>query len=543
MNIYALPKQLNVVPATPRIIALGVFDGVHIGHRAVLTRALLNHELTPAVFTFCGMESVKKGSALQTNEERREQLEILGFSDVFEADFAKIKDFSPQQFVTLLSEKLCAKAIVCGYNFRFGKGGTGDTAQLRTLCEQAGITLYILPAVEVDGVAVSSTRIKQALAAGDVRTVTRLLSRPFTFHTKVESGQQLGRTFGAPTINQPLIDGIAVPRFGVYASIAIIDGKAIPAITDIGVRPTVGSPAPLAETYILGFDGNLYGETVPVQLVKFLRPEQKFPTVEALKAQIQKDIADATSVFTPKGGSPLAILFDFDNTLQDRDIASQKYLREWLKKHFPEMSDADLDKHSDTLMRSGEHGFVPYRIILETAQRLFPDHPFDLQEGMDFLTVAYPANTTLFPDAKKTLQNLRDKGYLLGMVSNGNSRIQNSKVDISGIRPYFDYILITGDEGLQKPDVEPFRRAALRLGVHPADCVYVGDNPINDIKGAKDAGMQTVFRDFGITQFSHYDYEKITADKVEIEEISVTDIIDNDQTKRISALCELTEMF
>ncbi|MBP3382095.1 MAG: riboflavin biosynthesis protein RibF [Clostridia bacterium] len=543
MNVYTLPKELHTVPATPRIIALGVFDGVHIGHRAVLARALSSHTLSPAVFTFCGMENVKTGGALQTDEQRRHALELLGFADVFEGHFDEIRDLSPAAFVDLLKEKLCAKAIVCGYNFHFGKGGVGDTALLASLCEQAGITLHILPAVTADGEAVSSTRIKQALANGDIPTVTRLLSRPFTLSTKVVGGEQRGRTFGAPTINQPLTKGIVTPRFGVYATIAIVDGKAMPAVTNIGMRPTVGSPVPLAETYILDFESNLYNETVPVQLVKFLRPEQKFDTVDALRLQIQKDIANTAAVFAPQGKTR-AILFDFDNTLQDREIATKAYMRRWLQKHFPTLSDKELDAHSEALRKAGEYGFVPYRYMFKKAVELFPDYNgFDFNELLSFLKVEYPLTTTLFPETIETLQKLRDKGYLIGLVTNGNSRIQNCKLDVAGIRSLFDYVLVTGDEGIQKPDTQPFIRAALRLGVHPTDCVYVGDNPINDIQGADNAGMKTVFRDLGCEKFFKYDFTKITAENAQVEEICMEKLINREKTVYITSLDELLDIF
>jgi len=543
MNVYTLPKELNTIPVTPRMIALGVFDGVHIGHRAVLARALSNHDFAPAVFTFRGVKDVKMGGALQTDTQRRRELEILGFQDVFEADFDEIRDLSPEAFVGLLKEKLNAKALVCGYNFHFGKDGAGDTALLTALCEQAGIELHILPAVTADGDAVSSTRIKQALTAGDIPTVTRLLSRPFTISTKVVNGQKRGRTFGAPTINQPLTEGITMPRFGVYATVAIVNDKAMPAVTNIGMHPTVGDSAPLAETYIFDFDGDLYDETVSVELVKFLRSEQKFDTVDALKVHIQKDIGDAAAVFAPQGKTR-AILFDFDNTLQDREIATQKYIRRWLQKHFPTLSEDELDRHSDTIRQAGAFGFVPYRFMFNKAKELFPDYDgFSIEELFTFLTVEYPLTTTLFPDAVATLQKLREKGYIIGAVTNGNSRIQNCKLDVAGIRPLFDYAMVTGDEKLQKPNAEPFVRTALRLGVHPSDCVYVGDNPINDIKGADDAGMKTVFRDLGCDTFYTYDFSQIMSETASIQEVAIGDLIDKEKTVYITSLDQLPDIF
>lgn len=498
MNIYSLPAQLHTVKDADRIIAIGVFDGVHIGHRTVLSRALLEHDLTPAVFTFCETGALKSGGNLQTDDERRTLLERLEFADLFEADFAAIKDLSPAQFVDMLKNHLHAKALVCGFNFRFGKNGVGDTALLQALCDTAGIRLYIQQAVEADGQPVSSTRIKQALQAGDMETVLRLQTRPFTVNATVKSGQQLGRVLGSPTINQWLPASTALPRFGVYASLAIVEDKVLPAVTNIGVRPTIGSEMPLAETYILDFNGDLYGEQVPVQFIRFLRPEQKFASVDALKAQIEKDAASARAVFAAQHPArPRAILFDFDNTLQDRQIAFHRCLREWIKKHFPHMPEVEIQRYADVLLDAAQYGFVPYKVVFDKAAEILPwETTPDYAEALLFFKISYPYNTTVFEDATETLLELKKRGYLLGMLTNGNARIQNCKLDMSGLRPLFDYIIVGGEEGIQKPDTEVFRRVALRMGVHPADCVYVGDHPVNDIEGAIGAGMTAVFRDF-----------------------------------------------
>lgn len=497
MNIYALPTQLHTVTNTPRVIALGVFDGVHIGHRAVLTGALLQPNLTPAVFTFQGIDKVKSGGTLQTSDEQRRIFNTLGFADVFETDFDAIRDLSPAAFVEYLRCNLFAKAVVCGYNFHFGKNGAGDTALLAELCEKAGIALQVIPAVTADGEAVSSTRIRRALANGDVRTVTRLLGTPYTIHTTVKSGQHLGRQLGTPTINQPLTKDMAMPRYGVYASVAIVNNKALPAVTNIGLRPTVAGTTPIAETFILGFDGELYGETVPVQLVEFLRDEQKFPSVDALKVQIEKDVATVTALFTPHNDRPRAILFDFDDTLQDRDAAMCGFLRLWLRREFPAMTDETLEVCVARMIKAGQHGFASYTVMLREAEKMFPTRTFDEKEFLRLLGIEFPKNTAVLPDAVETLQKLREKGYLLGVLTNGYSHIQNKKLDVSGLRPFLDYVMISGDDNIQKPDPEAFRRVALRLGVHPADCVYVGDNPVNDVQGAQGVGMQAVFRDIG----------------------------------------------
>ncbi len=497
MNVYSIPTQSHTIPAADRIIAIGVFDGIHIGHRTVLSRALMEHDLTPAVFTFCETGHLKSGGYLQTDDERRAILEGLEFADVFEADFTAIKNMSPAAFVDMLKNDLGAKAIVCGFNFRFGKDGAGNTVLLKTLCETANIALYVCEAVETDGQTVSSTRIKQALKNGDMDTVLHLQSRPFTVNTTVQSGQQLGRTLGSPTINQWLPDGIALPRFGVYASVVIVDGHALPAVTNIGVRPTVGATKPLAETYILNFGKDLYEQQIQTELIRFLRPETKFHSIDALKAQIAADIDAARAVFAPKGGKPRAILFDFDNTLQDRQTAFRLCMQDFVKRHFPDMTEDELTHYGEILLGTSDFGFVPYRKVFEKAKEILPlDPSLGFEEVYTFLEIAYPLRTTLFEDAVETLKELKKRGYLIGMLTNGISRIQNCKVDVSGLRSLMDYVMVSGDEDLQKPDPEPFRRVAYRLGVHPTDCVYVGDNPVNDIEGGRAANMTAVFRDF-----------------------------------------------
>ncbi len=512
MNVYAVPTQLHTVHDADRIIAVGVFDGVHIGHSAVLTKALLEHDLTPAVFTFKQSDNLKSGGSLQTDEARRKILERLGFADIFEADFTAIQNMTPQEFVDMLHCNLHAKAIVCGFNFRFGKGGAGDIRLLEQLCAQANIKVMVQPAVTLDGEAVSSTRIKQALKNGDTALVLRLQGRPFTVEATVKSGQRLGRTLGSPTINQPIEDNIALPRLGVYAAVATVNGRMLPAVTNIGIRPTVGGTKPLAETYIIDFEGDLYGEKIPVELVKFLRSEQKFETIVALQQAIQKDIADTRALFAPTN-TTRAVIFDFDNTLADRQIAFHAFLQDWLRKHFPQMPQTELLAYCDRLLDVGHYGFVPFSAVFDAAKEMLPwENPPTLEEMFAYLKIAYPLHTTVFDDAVKTITQLRRRGYIVGILTNGNVRVQTAKLDMSGLRPLVDYMLIGGEEDIQKPEPELFYRVAKRLGVHPADCVFVGDNPKNDIEGALNAGMRAVFKDFG--------YPTVTVDDPQVPHIS-----------------------
>jgi riboflavin kinase/FMN adenylyltransferase len=178
--------------------------------------------------------------------------------------------------------------VSCGENFRFGKGAAGDTAALRHLCGDSP-AVEVLPLVILDGAPISSSQIRAAIRAGEMERANRLLGRRFTIDFEVVHGRQLGRTLGTPTINQPFPEGFVEPKFGVYATLATAQGREYAAVTNVGVKPTVGSDRVLAETYIHGFSGDLYGQSVRVSFLRFLRPERKFEGIEALREQIVRD--------------------------------------------------------------------------------------------------------------------------------------------------------------------------------------------------------------------------------------------------------------
>lgn len=297
---------MNQTAATTKTaVALGFFDGVHRGHRAVVEAMLAAARtggLTPAVFTFPpgpSAPAAKRGQGFLTTEAEKEaELRALGAEEIFCPDFEEFQNMSGEEFVRgLLCGRYGAKALCCGYDFRFGKGaGCGVTA-LQALCEALAITLTVVPAVLDDGAPVSSTRIREALAQGEIETVNRLLGRRYGFCFEVTRGRRLGTTIGFPTINQPLPQGMALPRFGVYAAFAQVAGQWLPAVTNIGVNPTVENDyLPLAETHIFGASGELYGEWVPLCLVRFLRGEFKFSSVEEMLEHIRRDAAEAAEI-------------------------------------------------------------------------------------------------------------------------------------------------------------------------------------------------------------------------------------------------------
>lgn len=487
------------IPAVSRAVALGIFDGIHLGHRAVISRAAGIEGTRAAVFTFeqPAWELPKEDAwELLSPAAKIRMLETLGVEELFQADFEAIRGLSPEAFVRdILRDTLHAKVVACGYNYHFGRDGAGDAQRLRALCAEEGIETRLVPAVLVDGQPVSASRIRRCIEQGEVQQATRLLGHSFTLDFTVVGGQKLGRLLGTPTINQPLPPHFVRPRFGVYASSVEVKGRVTHGVTNIGVRPTVGADGPLAETWIASYSGDLYGQNVPVSLVQFLRPEEKFASVEALQAQILRDAEAArTAVLGETGGDIRAVFFDFDDTLQNRPAAFLQFCAFFLDRYFPSLPPEEKQARALEMLRLNNHGYVNYLdYFLSLIQRWqWTDAPpvGDIYREFQF---RFPEYSTLFPDTADTLRALREKGYRLGVITNGPSVQQNRKLDVSGLRPLVDICMVSGDEQVHKPDPEIFRRAAARLGVGLSACVYVGDHLINDIEGSRAAGMRPVF--------------------------------------------------
>ena len=278
----------------PTSIALGLFDGVHIGHRGVLGKALQNRELSPCVFTYTISDSIpqikKMYMTLTSDEQKCRILEQMGFELIVMPDFETFKGLEPEEFVEeMLINKMGARELTCGYDFTFGKMGKGTTTQLRQIAARHGVKVNVLNPINLDGEAVSSTRIRQAILAGQMDQASRMLGRRFSIRLKVQHGNQIGRLMDFPTINQVFPRHHIVPRYGVYSTVVNIDGKLYGGVTNVGVKPTVGSDEPLAETYIIDFHGDLYGKMVEVYFFRFVRPEVKFASIDQLKTQIAHD--------------------------------------------------------------------------------------------------------------------------------------------------------------------------------------------------------------------------------------------------------------
>lgn len=279
--------------------ALGVFDGVHLGHRTVIDRAvsLGGGELRSVVFTFRQDTVMNKGSVrLLSDADKLYRLSQRRVDLVCSPPFNEVRELSAEDFVReILVGRLRCRFAVCGRDFRFGKNAAGDAALLSALGREYGFETVVLDKLALGGETVSSTAIKEYIRRGEIVRANELLGYRFGYRLPVIHGRELGRTWDFPTINQLLPGGIVMPRFGVYCSRVKIDGHRYTGVTNIGVKPTVGEEkVPLAETYILGFNGDLYGMTVQVSLERFIRPERKFESVDELRRQIELDTAEAS---------------------------------------------------------------------------------------------------------------------------------------------------------------------------------------------------------------------------------------------------------
>jgi riboflavin kinase/FMN adenylyltransferase len=271
--------------------ALGMFDGVHHGHNAVLDAALLyDKDLTPAVFTF---KTLPNREHIMPYQSKFEFLKRR-FKLVYSCDFGCVKDLSPEEFVRdILATKLNCAHVACGYDFRFAKNASADVNDLRRLCSEHGIAVTVVEPVMIGGEPVSSTRIRDAIRRGDTVAASHLLGRDFSYRLEVVEGAKLGRKLGTPTINQVIPPYCVLPKFGVYKSVVIVEGKGRDAITNVGIKPTVsGVQTPLIETHIPGFSHDLYGQTIEVMLYDFIRGERKFASLDDLKSQIHTDLKE-----------------------------------------------------------------------------------------------------------------------------------------------------------------------------------------------------------------------------------------------------------
>jgi len=293
ITVFNPQKTLN----TPTSVALGTFDGLHVGHIAIINRLCKEGKYKKCVFTFSNSPaSVAAKADIKYVVSQREKAALLEKSGV---EYLLTTEFN-KEFMSLTAEEffekyildiLDAKEIFVGYNYTFGKFKTGTTLVLQELCDKHGISLNVMPPVFVEDAPVSSTRIRKEIVGGNLELVKKLLGRNITIDGAVAEGNKLGRTMGFPTVNIAVDNGRALPPDGVYASKTLIDGKAYGCIANLGGRPTVSDKGErLFEAHIVGFDGDLYGQYMTFELAEKIRDICKFDSVDCLKNQLENDI-------------------------------------------------------------------------------------------------------------------------------------------------------------------------------------------------------------------------------------------------------------
>jgi riboflavin kinase/FMN adenylyltransferase len=285
------------------IVALGNFDGFHLGHQAVVGRAVQRafHERRPAIVATFDPHPVRffrpdvPPFRLTTLDQRERLFAHAGADAMLVFEFnEKLRETSAEEFVSwLLAGKIGAAGVVTGDDFSFGKGRSGNVEVLRTLGAHSGITAEAVAPVLVDGERVSSGRIREALAAGDIGHATHLLSRDFAIERIVQRGDRRGRELGYRTANLSLGD-YQRPKYGIYAvRVRLDDGSEHPGVASLGVRPTFDPPQELLEAHLFDFDGDLYGRRIEVALHAYIREEMKFDGIEPLIAHMRDDEAAA----------------------------------------------------------------------------------------------------------------------------------------------------------------------------------------------------------------------------------------------------------
>lgn len=281
------------------VIALGFFDGVHLGHGGLLrqARAVADRLQIPAAALTLDThpDALLRGEAvalLNTPAERELLMRRLyGIDEVLTLHFDREVMRQPwEDFVrTTLAQRYHAAHLVCGHDYRFGAGGAGTPALLAQTARSLGIGFDCIPEIRLDGQTVSSTLIRRLLRDGEMRQAVRFLGHPHLLSGTVVRGRQLGRTLGIPTANMAVSESILLPRRGVYAAKARFDGQERLAVVNIGCRPTVHGETVTVEPWLLDFDGDLYGQELCLELYDFIRPEREFPSLDALKAEILRN--------------------------------------------------------------------------------------------------------------------------------------------------------------------------------------------------------------------------------------------------------------
>ncbi len=295
----------KISPKRGTLLTVGVFDGVHLGHRHLISR--LNQRasesnLISGVVTFnvnpkAVLSPKTKLARLTTLDEKARLLKSLGVGLVVPLTFTtELAALSAREFVLYLKEYLRMRGLLIGPNFALGRGREGNAGMLQSLGKELDFTVEVVKPLMVESSLVSSTAIREALAKGDMDTANRLLGRHFSLSGPVASGVERGHSLGFPTANIQVDPEQALPHDGVYATLGYLGDKVYQSVTNIGVRPTFGKAERAVEVHLLDFAGDLYGQKLTIQLVEHLRAEIKFDGAEELVAQIEKDIEKARAL-------------------------------------------------------------------------------------------------------------------------------------------------------------------------------------------------------------------------------------------------------
>ena len=301
MKIYEYGKDVVTNPKGC-VITLGFFDGVHIAHRDLIdtARAAAQKEGIPfGIFTFNSESGIKSNAKrIYTTKEKLDIFEEIGVDFTVIAEFGSIAHFAADQFVKeVLIDSLNCRIAVAGFNFRYGKGALGNSETLSADMKANGRDCIIREEMTLDGVTVSATLIRKLLSEGKIEKANILLGRPYSIFGRVTHGNGVGKTLGFPTINTDFNDNNISLRRGVYRSALVIDGRLYPALTNVGTCPTFEERKLHAETYILGFEGDLYDKETILYILEFMREEKQFKTAEELKKQIIVDKNNAINRF------------------------------------------------------------------------------------------------------------------------------------------------------------------------------------------------------------------------------------------------------
>ena len=300
----------NVITEYETCVALGNFDGVHIGHRKILNAVIeysVANNLKSCVYTFsthpCESLGINK-TILTDNTEKFNLLEDIGIEIMYAEDFTKVRNISPRDFCyNILKEKLNAKCVFCGENYSFGYQGAGNTEILQKLLDEIGIKLFIVPyAYTENGTIVSSTIIRNLITNGNVAEASVLMDSYYTVSGKVLHGKKLGRKIGFPTLNIAIPQNKTIPMHGVYISACLLDGKMYKGITNIGIRPTTDTGTKFesivnCETYLYDYNNEAYDKKISVFFFDMIRKEMKFESIDALKTRISEDKSIADKFF------------------------------------------------------------------------------------------------------------------------------------------------------------------------------------------------------------------------------------------------------